>query len=492
MPARNVTKAHPPITTVSADVTAGVTAGFGLTPLCMDKGVAASLLDALQRARKTANGKEETLRFPGRGDRGAPLRFHGWDTYSNVAAKEHNPRQQSKHTCMLYRGERGMLPRLSAILRGFGDVIALANSAAPDMEIAMVHALFQDSPQARFHWHRDNEVEGSKDVERTIVILRSGHAAAGTVKLAIFLRPRCPRSAEGPDATHTRCVADSVGVGPDEESGTVSAEEESGLATPVTVVAEAAEMAEAAVEAKVAVAVEAVEAVVSRGVVEVTVDGETIAGRLKRKAEMQLMCTEEKLARKRGAIIAPRRTGEGFALATGRQESCLVDAVVDGMKIIDANADVSLATMRRLAIPELGNERQASWQTAMTAMLTLQLPFELREASARFCTNGAPMLNLLKAEAGVYIVGLEVGVRTAGVEKRYRHCVCLTTIATEHAPLGRLMDNSARSKPVYIEQTDLVHKVPAKKVWRKLLRQSVGHDDFWVNTTDVYQLRKAE
>ena len=78
----------------------------------------------------------------------------------------------------------------------------------------------------RFHWHRDNEVEGSEDVERTIVILlsdtqssmqvkgfkeyafdgqgsavmfdsnavhRSGHAAAGTVKLAIFLRPRCPR-----------------------------------------------------------------------------------------------------------------------------------------------------------------------------------------------------------------------------------------------------------------------------------------------------------
>eukprot|EP00966_Prymnesium_polylepis_P189732 4396290-Prymnesium_polylepis.1 len=54
------------------------------------------------------------------------------------------------------------------------------------------------------------------------------------------------------------------------------------------------------------------------------------------------------------------------------------------------------------------------------------------------------------------------------------------------------MDNNARSKPVYIESTDRVHKVPAKKVWRKLLQQSVGHDDFWVNTTDVYSLRKAE
>ena len=41
------------------------------------------------------------------------------------------------------------------------------------MEIALVHALFQDSPQARFDWHRDNEVKDSEDVERTIVILLS-------------------------------------------------------------------------------------------------------------------------------------------------------------------------------------------------------------------------------------------------------------------------------------------------------------------------------
>ena len=98
------------------------------------------------------------------------------------------------------------------------------------------------------------------------------------------------------------------------------------------------------------------------------------------------------------------------------------------------------------------------------------------------------MLNLLKAEPGVYIVGLDVGVRTAGVEKKYRHCICLTTIPTEHAPLGRLVDNSARTKPVYIESADLVHKMPAKKVWRKLLQQSIGHDAFSINPTDVYQL----
>mmetsp|Transcript_34108 Transcript_34108/g.85546 ORF Transcript_34108/g.85546 Transcript_34108/m.85546 type:complete len:486 (-) Transcript_34108:190-1647(-) len=485
MPVRNAT-AHPPITTVPAGVTAGVTAGFGLTPLHVDKSAAASLLNALQTARTEAKGPKETLRFPGRGDRGAPLCFHGWDTYSNVAAEQHDPRQQSKYTCVLYRGERGMLPRLLAVLPEFGDVLALANSAAPDMEIALVHALFQDSPQARFDWHRDNEVKDSEDVERTIVILRSGHASAGTVKVALFLKPRRPRPAEGPDTTHARGSADSMSVGPDAEHGVASVEEESGLATPVTVVAEVVEAEVAALAAEVA----------ADGVMDTTVDGKTTGeangDRLKRKAEMQLMRTEEKLARTRGAIIAPSRTGEGFALATGRAESCLVDAVVDGMTILDANTDVSLVKMRRLAIPELGNERQASWKTAKEAMLTMQLPFELHEATALFRSSGAPMLNLLKAEPGVYIIGLDVGVRAAGVEKKYRHCVCLTTIATEHAPLGRLMDNNARTKPVYIESTDLVHKVPAKKVWRKLLQQSVGHDNFWVNTTDVYQLRKAE
>ena len=76
---------------------------FGLTPLRIDKGRAVALLDALQTARKAAKGHKETLRFPGRGDREAPLCFHGWGTYDNVAAK-HDARQQSKHTCVLYRG----------------------------------------------------------------------------------------------------------------------------------------------------------------------------------------------------------------------------------------------------------------------------------------------------------------------------------------------------------------------------------------------------
>ena len=149
---------------------------------------------------------------------------------------------------------------------------------------------------------------------------------------------------------------------------------------------------------------------------DATVDGETsktIAARLKRKADTELKRTEAKLARQRGAIIAPSRTGEGFALVSGRAESCLVDAVTDGMRILDAHADVSLPKIRRLAIPELGNVRQASWQTTMSAIEKMELPFMLLEATARFRSNGPPMLNLLKATPGVYIVALDVEVRTA-------------------------------------------------------------------------------
>ena len=497
---------------------AGVSVKFGLTPLCMSKGRAALLLDSLQSARKAAKGHKETLRIPGCGKEQAA--FYGWDTYNNVACAKHEPRQQAKHTCVMFRGETAMLQRLSAALPGFSNVLALARHAEPDMEIALVHALFQDSAQARFHWHRDNEVEGSEDVMRTLVILlsdtvssmqvdgyeeytytgqgsavlfdsgalhRSGHAATGTVKVALFLRPRVPTPAEVPDATHARGIADSAGVGTEAGIRNASEDEESGLLTPVTVVAEAAEAtAEATVEATAEATVEAADGA------DATVDGETsktIAARLKRKADTELKRTEAKLARQRGAIIAPSRTGEGFALVSGRAESCLVDAVTDGMRILDAHADVSLPKIRRLAIPELGNVRQASWQTTMSAIEKMELPFMLLEATARFRSNGPPMLNLLKATPGVYIVALDVEVRTATTENRYRHCVCLTTLATEHAPLGRLLDNNARTRPVYIERADLVHKGVAKKVWRKLLLQSIGHENFSVNPMDVYQLQ---
>eukprot|EP00966_Prymnesium_polylepis_P209348 4849774-Prymnesium_polylepis.1 len=74
--------------------------------------------------------------------------------------------------------------------------------------------------------------QGSAVLFDSGAVHRSGHASAGTVKIALFLKPRCPRSADGPDATHTNGRAGSVGVGPEAENGAASAEEESGLATP--------------------------------------------------------------------------------------------------------------------------------------------------------------------------------------------------------------------------------------------------------------------
>ena len=154
--------------------------------------------------------------------------------------------------------------------------------------------------------HSSMQVKGFKeyayDGQGSAVMFDSGavhrgHAAAGTVKVALFLKPRRPRPAEGRDTTHARGSADSMSVGPESEHGVASAEEESGIVTPVTVVAEAVEAGVAEVAAEVAVAAD--------GVVDTTVDGtktgEANGDRMKRKAEMQLIRTEEKLWRGREA-----------------------------------------------------------------------------------------------------------------------------------------------------------------------------------------------
>jgi len=119
---------------------------------------------------------------------------------------------------------------------------------------------------------------------------------------------------------------------------------------------------------------------------------------------------QDKWARKRGAIVASTRTGEGFKLATGMQRSCLVDAGYNAMRTLKPEVEVSLPALRRKAIPELGNEREASWGSLAKALTDMGYPFEIIEATARFKTKGGPMLNLLKAKAGVFLVGLCVTV----------------------------------------------------------------------------------
>ena len=115
-----------------------------------------------------------------------------------------------------------MLQRLRAGLPGFDALERMALFACPGMQVAYVHVLQQSSAQACFNWHTDTETEGYGAVRKTMVVLlsdtassmqvqdepefvysgvgaaalfdsdrihRSGQASAGTLKIALMLKP---------------------------------------------------------------------------------------------------------------------------------------------------------------------------------------------------------------------------------------------------------------------------------------------------------------
>ena len=77
------------------------------------------------------------------------------------------------------------------------------------------------------------------------------------------------------------------------------------------------------------------------------------------------------------------------------------------------------------------------------------------------------MLNLLTAPSGVYLVALCVTV----YGKQNKHCVMLSTVAEEHAPFGKLIDNHSAMKPVYLEEKDHEDQKSAKMAWKTFVGQ---------------------
>ena len=96
------------------------------------------------------------------------------------------------------------------------------------------------------------------------------------------------------------------------------------------------------------------------------------------------------------------------------------------------------------------------------------------------------MLNLLTAPSGVYLVALCVTV----YGKQNKHCVMLSTIAEEHAPFGKLIDNHSAMKPVYLEEKDHEDQKSAKMAWKTFVGQNpaVRNTSFGVNPGEVYAL----
>jgi hypothetical protein len=135
----------------------------------------------------------------------------------------------------------------------------------------------------------------------------------------------------------------------------------------------------------------------------------------------------------------------------------------------------------------LGNDRSASWLKVMNALKHLEYPFILTEVTKNFKVDGGPMLNLLRATPGVYIVSLFIEVD--GFINN--HSVMLSTIKESRKPHGKIIDNS-KLHPVYLEGKDKKDKITAKKAWRKVFVQNPkirGWDSLKININSVYSLQ---
>ena len=191
--------------------------------------------------------------------------------------------------------------------------------------------------------------------------------------------------------------------------------------------------------------------------------------------------------RERGALVAPSRTGEGYRLPCGNWQTCLVDATYNGIMTLAPCIEPSRARMVTQAVPKLGNVRQASWASMQAALVALQYPLALVEATARFMHDGGPMLNMLRTRNAVLIVGLHVRIDGTA----YQHCIMLSTIPEPQAPYGKMVDNHGHMRPVYLEEKDLSSKPAAARAFRDLVEQNPAARDcseLSVEPSDVYEL----
>ena len=158
------------------------------------------------------------------------------------------------------------------------------------------------------------------------------------------------------------------------------------------------------------------------------------------------------------------------------------DAVYNGLMMLGYKA--SCRDLRRLSMPILGNDRSASWLSMINTLNHLKYPFKLNEVTSSFIVSGGPLLNLLRAPSGVYIVSLFIEVD--GLVNK--HSVMLSTIEEPGKLHGKIVDNS-RLRPVYLEGKDKKDKCSAKKAWRKVFEQKLaGWSSLIINIDAVYKL----
>ena len=433
---------------------------MSLTSLRLDAKHAIELGDALSRGAVAAKGTAHSLVLP---LDGKPLGFNGWDSYVNVIGATHNAKAQAKHTTLLYRGETGMLQRLRTGLPGFDALESMALVACPGTQVAFVHVLQQSSAQACFNWHTDTETEGYGAVCKTMVVLLSDTASS----MQIQGEPEFAYSGVGAAALFD---SDRIHRSGQASAGTLK----------IALMLKPMDMLPSVANITACAGAGAVGGVLGGGLGKRTSDerGTDATSVIKRRAGVEYA----PLLRTSGAIVAPSRTDEQHRLPSGNQRTCLVDACFNAIKTLDPDSTVSLAKLRSAAVPQIGNVCEASWASMGNALVAA--PFELQEATTRFRTKGGIMLNLLNAAPGVYVASMLVTISG----KPNRHAIMVSTVAEPHCPLGKMMDNGGAMRPVYIEDKDRLHKPAAKHAFKALFAQRVGHADFAVEAAEVYEV----
>ena len=433
---------------------------MSITRLIFPHDDAASLCDAIADGITAAKGTDASLVMILDGE---TLGFRGWNSYSNVVGAMHNAKVQAKHTTLLYRGETGMLQRLRRGLPGFDALERMALEACPGMQVAFVHVLQQSSAQACFNWHTDTQTEGYDAVRKTMVVLLSDTASS----MQVQGEPEFAYSGVGAAALFD---SDRIHRSGQASAGTLK----------IALMLKPMDMLPSVANITACAGAGAVGGVLGGGLGKRTSDerGTDATSVIKRRAGVEYA----PLLRTSGAIVAPSRTDEQHRLPSGNQRTCLVDACFNAIKTLDPDSTVSLAKLRSAAVPQIGNVCEASWASMGNALVAA--PFELQEATTRFRTKGGIMLNLLNAAPAVYVASMLVTISG----KPNRHAIMVSTVAEPHCPLGKMIDNSGAMRPVYIEANDRLHKPAAKLAFKALFAQRVGHDDFAVEAAEVYEL----
>ena len=187
-----------------------------------------------------------------------------------------------------------------------------------------------------------------------------------------------------------------------------------------------------------------------------------------------------------GASFTDSRDSEGFTpkIARVEKETCLVDATWNGVMLDDLSSGASHAKLVSHAIPDLGNVRQASWDSMNKALRDTGLPqYHLEDATDRFSNKkGGVLFHVLNAECGIFLVRLRMQID--GKPPRF-HIVCWS------ATHQKLIDNGGQ-RPLDIFTEDKAGPKAVGRAFRQLFGKHKVLKNIGSYSFDVTHVRELQ